>query len=57
MTGPVLVDATMNRLELVIPSAVTAEMAKGFSCYMVVKALMSGRGNELIDLARMNLWR
>jgi pyruvate dehydrogenase (quinone) len=56
MMGPVLVDAAVNRTGLVIPPAVTAEMAKGFSFYMV-KALMSGRGKELIDHARTNLWR
>jgi pyruvate dehydrogenase (quinone) len=54
--GPVLVDAIVNRAELAMPPAVTAEMAKGFSLYMV-KAVMSGRGDELIDLARTNLWR
>ena len=54
--GPVLVDAVVNRAELAMPPAVTAEMAKGFSLYMV-KAVMSGRGDELIDLARTNLWR
>jgi pyruvate dehydrogenase (quinone) len=31
-------------------------MAKGFTLYMV-KALISGRGDEIIDLARSNLWR
>jgi len=30
--------------------------AKGFSLCMV-KAVMSRRGDELIDLARANLWR
>jgi pyruvate dehydrogenase (quinone) len=54
--GPVLVDAVVNRAELAMPPAVTAEMAEGFSLYMV-KAVMSGRGDELIDLARTNLWR
>jgi pyruvate dehydrogenase (quinone) len=54
--GPVLVDAVVNRTELAIPPAVTLEMAKGFTLYMV-KAVMSGRGDELIDLARTNLWR
>jgi hypothetical protein len=34
----------------------TVEMAKGFSLYMV-KAIMSGRGDEIIDLAKTNLWR
>ena len=32
------------------------EMAKGFTLYMV-KAVMSGRGDEVIDLAKTNLWR
>jgi len=35
---------------------VTVEMAKGFTLFMV-KAVMSGRGDEVIDLARSNLWR
>jgi pyruvate dehydrogenase (quinone) len=54
--GPVLIDAVVNRQELAMPPAVTLEMAKGFSLFMV-KAVMSGRGDELIDLARTNLWR
>ncbi|HWD59220.1 MAG TPA: hypothetical protein VG308_13115 [Stellaceae bacterium] len=54
--GPVPIDAVVNRQELAMPPAVTAEMAKGFSLFMV-KAVMSGRGDELIDLARSNLWR
>ena len=54
--GPVLVDAVVNRTELAMPPSVTLEMAKGFTLYMV-KAVMSGRGDELIDLARTNLWR
>jgi pyruvate dehydrogenase (quinone) len=54
--GPVLIDAVVNRQELAMPPAVTVEMAKGFTLFMV-KALLSGRGDELIDLARTNLWR
>ena len=54
--GPVLIDAVVNRQELAMPPAVTVEMAKGFTLYMV-KAVMSGRGDEVIDLARSNLWR
>jgi pyruvate dehydrogenase (quinone) len=54
--GPVLVDAVVNRTELAMPPAVTLEMAKGFTLYMM-RAVMSGRGDELIDLARTNLWR
>jgi pyruvate dehydrogenase (quinone) len=54
--GPVLIDAVVNRQELAMPPAVTLEMAKGFSLFMV-KAVMSGRSDSLVDLARTNLWR
>jgi pyruvate dehydrogenase (quinone) len=54
--GPVLVDAVVNRTELAMPPSVTVEMAKGFTLYMV-KAVLSGRADEVIDLARTNLWR
>jgi pyruvate dehydrogenase (quinone) len=54
--GPVLVDAVGDRTELAMPPSITLEMAKGFTLYMV-KALISGRGDEVIDLARTNLWR
>ena len=54
--GPALVDAVVNRTELAMPPSITLEMAKGFTLYMV-KALISGRGDELVDLARTNLWR
>jgi pyruvate dehydrogenase (quinone) len=54
--GPVLIDAVVNRSELVMPPSITLEMAKGFTLFMV-KAVMSGRADEVIDLAKTNLWR
>jgi len=54
--GPVLVDAVVNRTELAMPPSVTLEMAKGFTLYML-KAVISGRGDEVVDLALTNLWR
>ncbi|MDB5350424.1 MAG: poxB [Planctomycetota bacterium] len=54
--GPVLIDAVVNRQELAIPPKITLEMAKGFTLYMV-KAVMSGRADEVLDLAVTNLWR
>jgi pyruvate dehydrogenase (quinone) len=39
-----------------MPPSVTLEMAKGFTLYMV-KAVISGRADELVDLAKTNLWR
>jgi pyruvate dehydrogenase (quinone) len=54
--GPVLVDAVVNRQELAIPPKITTEMARGFTLYMV-KAVLSGRTDEVVELARTNLWR
>jgi len=54
--GPVVIDAVVNRQELAMPPSVTAEMAKGFTLYMV-KAVMNGRADEVLDLARTNIWR
>ena len=47
---------SMRRAVMEQPPAVTVEMAKGFTLFMV-QAVMNGRGDELIDLARTNLWR
>src|SRR5476649_780876 len=54
--GPVLIDAVVNRMELAMPPAVNLEMAKGFSLYMV-KAILNGQADQVIDLAKTNLWR
>jgi pyruvate dehydrogenase (quinone) len=54
--GPALIDAVVARTELAMPPAITVEMAKGFTLYML-KAVMSGRGDEIVDLAQGNLWR
>jgi pyruvate dehydrogenase (quinone) len=54
--GPVLVDAVVNRAELAMPPSITVEMAKGFSLFML-KAVLSGRGDEVVDIAKTNLWR
>jgi len=54
--GPVLVDAVVNRMELAMPPKVTTEMAKGFTLYML-KAVLNGRGDEIVELARSNLLR
>ena len=54
--GPVLIDAVVNRQELSMPPHISFEMAKGFTLYMV-KAVMNGRADEVVDLAVTNLWR
>jgi pyruvate dehydrogenase (quinone) len=53
--GPVLIDAVVSRTVLPIPPAITAEMAKGFTLYMM-KAVFNGRADDLVDLAKSNLW-
>ena len=54
--GPALVDVVSARQELAMPPKMTLEQAAGFSLFML-KAVMDGRGRELIDLARTNLRR
>lgn len=54
--GPVLVDVVTAKQELVMPPKIKAEQAKGFSLYML-KAIISGRGDEVVELARTNLLR
>lgn len=53
--GPALVDVVVNRQELSMPPTITAEQAVGFSLYMI-RAVLSGRGDEVIDLAKTNLF-
>ncbi|CAM3208120.1 ubiquinone-dependent pyruvate dehydrogenase [Corallococcus sp. ZKHCc1 1396] len=54
--GPVLVDAVVSKAELVMPPKITASMAAGFTLFGL-KALLNGRTNEVLELARTNLWR
>jgi pyruvate dehydrogenase (quinone) len=54
--GPALVEVLVARQELAMPPTITLEQAKGFSLFMV-KAVLNGRGDEIIDLAKVNLFR
>ena len=54
--GPALLDVVTARNELSMPPKVQAEQMKGFSLY-VMRAVMSGRGDEVLDLAKVNLIR
>lgn len=54
--GPVLIDVVVARDELSIPPSITAAQAKGFALY-ALRTVMSGRGDELLDLADTNVWR
>lgn len=53
--GPALVDVVTDPQELTIPPAIAFEQAKGFALY-AIRTVLSGRGDELLDLARTN-WR
>ncbi len=52
--GPALLDVVTARQELSMPPTISAEEVKGFSLY-VLRAIMSGRGDEVLDLAKENL--
>jgi len=54
--GPALIEVLVNRQELSMPPTISLEQALGFSLYMI-RAVLSGRGDEVIDLARTNLMR
>lgn len=54
--GPVLLDVVTASEELVMPPQIKMEQAKGFSLYML-RALISGRGNEVVELAKTNWLR
>jgi pyruvate dehydrogenase (quinone) len=54
--GPALVEVIVSRQELSMPPTITLEQMKGFSLFML-KAVLSGRGDEVIDLAKINLFR
>ena len=54
--GPALVDVVTAKMELVMPPTIEAEQALGFSLY-AAKAIINGRGTELVELARTNLLR
>ena len=54
--GPALLEVIVNRQELAMPPTITLEQMTGFSLFML-KSVLSGRGDEIIDLAKINLFR
>lgn len=52
--GPALIDVRTARQELSIPPAISAEQVKGFTLY-AIRTVLSGRGDQLIDLAKTNI--
>lgn len=54
--GPVLVDIAVNRQELAMPPSLKLDQIVDFNLYLI-RAILNGRGDEIIDLARTNLFR
>ena len=52
--GPALVSVKVSNQELSMPPTIDFEQAKGFGIYLV-KAMLNGRGDEILDLAKTNL--
>jgi pyruvate dehydrogenase (quinone) len=54
--GPALLDVLTNPQELSMPPKITLEQAYGFGMF-ALKAVLSGNGGELVELAKTNLFR
>jgi pyruvate dehydrogenase (quinone) len=52
--GPAVLDVVTATQELSMPPTITTEQVKGFSLW-ALRAVMSGRGDEVLDLAKTNL--
>jgi pyruvate dehydrogenase (quinone) len=54
--GPALIDVLIRRDELIMPPTIELGQVKGFGLYMM-KAIINGQGNQVLDLMKTNLWR
>jgi pyruvate dehydrogenase (quinone) len=54
--GPALVDVVSARQELAMPPTTTFDEAYKFGLFMI-RAVLDGRGSQLVDLAKVNLLR
>ena len=52
--GPAVVEVMTVRQELAIPPKITAEQAKGFTLW-ATRSVLSGRGDEVLEVAKTNL--
>jgi pyruvate dehydrogenase (quinone) len=51
--GPALVEVRVGRQELALPPSISWGEVRGFGLFLI-KAVLSGRGDEVVDLARTN---
>lgn len=54
--GPALLDVVTNSQELAMPPTIALEQVEGFSLW-ALRAVINGRGDELVELVRSNLLR
>lgn len=54
--GPALLEVLVNRQELSLPPKINLEQVGGFALYMA-RAVLSGRGDEIVELAKTNIFR
>ncbi len=54
--GPAVVEVMTARQELAIPPTISLAQVKGFTLY-ATRTILSGRGDELIDLVETNVAR
>jgi pyruvate dehydrogenase (quinone) len=52
--GPALLDVVTAKQELSMPPTIGIDQIKGFTLWMI-RAVMSGRGDEVVDLVKTNL--
>ncbi|XAW87466.1 thiamine pyrophosphate-dependent enzyme [Vibrio sp. CDRSL-10 TSBA] len=54
--GAVVLEVDTAKQELAMPPQINMEHAKGFSLYML-KAIINGRGDEIVELSKTNWLR
>jgi len=54
--GPALVEVAVDRQEIVLPPTLDLDLVRKFGLF-VVRAVFSGRGDEVVDLAKTSLLR
>lgn len=54
--GPGLLDVVVSNQEIAMPPTLDRAVVRGFGLWLV-KAVLSGKGDEIVDLAQVNLFR
>lgn len=54
--GPALLDVVVSNQEIAMPPTLDRAQVQGFGVWLI-KAVLSGRGDEIVDLANVNLFR